>query len=193
MAKAQKFECETGAPGWNGEVMTLGVSIHTAGEFDANAADEIFNKRRVDLTLRITPSDGEDEKQKKLLADSHPEVRIECDIGGFSRSDTEISFKLKFPEEKLNGFDLRAFGPGRSGLLLVHGHKPIPENKKVTAKAVKGQRELQEEGATEAEEKAYKEGCEAAADGKKAKDNPYEVRTPERIAWAKGFEATEGA
>lgn len=189
MAKAKQFQCEAGAPGWNGEVMTLGVSIHTAGEFDANAADEMFNQRRVDVTLRITPKDGEDEKQRKLVADSHPEVRIECDIHGFSRSDTEISFKLKFPEEKLNGFDLRAFGPGRAGLLLVHGHKPIPEKKKVTAKVVRGQQTL--DGMSPSERQAYTEGCESAAEGKKASDCPYAARSAERVAWAKGFDDTE--
>lgn len=189
MAKAKQFKCETGAPGWNGEVMTLGVSINTTGEFDANAADEMFNQQRVDLTLRITPSDGEDEKQKKLVPDSHPEVRIECDIHGWSRSDTEISFKLKVPEEKLNGFDLRAFGPGRGGLLLVHGHKAIPEKKKVTAKAVRGQQTL--DGMSPSERQAYAEGCEAATEGKKAADCPYAARSPERVAWAKGYDDTE--
>lgn len=188
MAKARQFPCETGAPSWNGEEYSLSITINTTESTDMNAMDEIFNKQRVDATLKITPPEGEDAKQKKLLDGGHAEIRWEIDIGAYHRSnETEVRFAVKIPAEKLNGFRLEDIGP-RSGLFVVHGHKAIPEKKKVSAKAVKGQKKLDDGGMTEDEKSAYTEGCEAATEGKKVKDCPYEARTPERIAWAKGFD-----
>jgi hypothetical protein len=132
------FPCETGTASWNGEEASFSITINTTDEFDTNDADQLLNKQRLDATLRVTPRDGEDEKQRKLVDDAHAQVRIEIDVTGFRRSGTNIIFPAKIPKGKLNGYHSDDFG-ARVGMLTVHKHGPIPEKVKVTSKPANGQ------------------------------------------------------
>lgn len=132
------FPCDIGPASWNGEETGITVTIHTSDHFGVEDADEMFNAQRIDAELRLTPKDGEDVKQKKLVDDAHAHARVTTDVGGYSRSGDEITFRLKIPKDRMNGHHSDDFGPGK-GLLRVHGWEPIPEKAKVKSKPAPGQ------------------------------------------------------
>jgi hypothetical protein len=138
MPKEITYPCETGNASFNGEEAAVTVTINTTDNFSIEDVDELLNNQRLDFTLRMTPQGGEDPKQKKLLDDGHAHARAEIDVGGYSRAEAAVSFRVKIPKDRMNGFHSDDFGPG-TGFLVVHGHSEIPEKVKVTSKPANGQ------------------------------------------------------
>ncbi len=195
------FPCETGNASFNGEEAAVTVTIKTTDNFSIDDVDELLNNQRLDFTLRMTPQDGEDPKQKKLLDDGHAHARAEIDVGGYSRADAAVSFRVKIPKDRMNGFHSDDFGPG-IGFLVVHGHGPVPEKVKVTSKPANGQGTFEDHPdtgprpktddkpkLTALEEDAFKRGCEAGLLGRTV-TCPRDLKGDLKGQWQRGYDET---